>query len=68
MGLVSFSMSASIAQLLTGNTENFRHPTTIDTLKASGDTSLWDALALAVDKLTRYDQTYTGISEESLLF
>lgn len=61
MGLVSVGTSASLAQPLTPIIEKFRHA--IDTMKAGGDTSLWDALALAADQLNHYGQKYPGIKK-----
>ncbi|KAF7502960.1 hypothetical protein GJ744_004774 [Endocarpon pusillum] len=61
IGLVSFGTSPSLSQPLTGIIENFRHA--VDTLKPSGDTSLWDALALAADQLAHFGQKYPGISK-----
>jgi ubiquitin-protein ligase/Mg-chelatase subunit ChlD len=59
IGLVSFGTSPSLAQPLTAIIENFRHA--VDTMKPSGDTSLWDALALAADQLAHLGQNYPGI-------
>jgi ubiquitin-protein ligase len=59
VGLVSFGTSASLAQPLTAIIENFRHA--VDTMKPSGDTSLWAALALAADQLVHLGQSYPGI-------
>lgn len=61
IGLVSIGTSASLAQPLTEIIDNFRH--TIDTFEASGDTSLWDALALAADQLVHFGQKYPGIKK-----
>jgi ubiquitin-protein ligase len=59
IGLISIGTSASLAQPLTVVIENFRQA--IDTLEASGDTALWDALALAADQLNHFGQKYPGI-------
>jgi ubiquitin-protein ligase len=61
IGLVSFGTSPKLAQPLTGIIENFRHA--IDTLASSGDTSLWDALAVAADQLVHFGQKYPGIQK-----
>jgi ubiquitin-protein ligase/Mg-chelatase subunit ChlD len=61
IGLVSFGTSPSLSQPLTGIIENFRHA--VDTLEPSGDTSLWDALALAADQLVHFGRKYPGISK-----
>jgi ubiquitin-protein ligase len=61
VGLVSFGTSASLAQPLTAIIENFRHA--VDTMKPSGDTSLWAALALAADHLVHLGQAYPDISK-----
>lgn len=61
VGLVSFGSSTSIAQPLTATIENFRHA--IDRLEASGDTSLWDALALAADQLAHLGERWPGIKK-----
>lgn len=59
IGLVSIGTSASLVQPLSTIVENFRHA--IDKLEASGDTSLWEALALAADQLAHFGQKYPGM-------
>jgi ubiquitin-protein ligase len=59
IGLVSFGTSPSLVQPLTAIIENFRHA--VDTMKPSGDTSLWAALGLAADQLVHLGQNFPGI-------
>ena len=56
MGLITFQSSPSIAQSVTHAVENFRQK--VNHMRASGDTALWDALALANDQLSEYHQKY----------
>ena len=56
MGLVTFRSEPSLTQEITHAIENFRHE--LNNCKASGDTSLWDALSLARDTLIHYAAKY----------
>ncbi|OCL07298.1 hypothetical protein AOQ84DRAFT_342003 [Glonium stellatum] len=52
MGLITFHSTTKVSQNITHAVENFRHK--LNDMTASGDTSLWDALALANDQLNQY--------------
>ena len=52
MGLITFHSTTKVSQSITHAVENFRHK--LNDMTASGDTSLWDALALANDQLNQY--------------
>ncbi|KAL1608137.1 hypothetical protein SLS60_003076 [Paraconiothyrium brasiliense] len=56
LGLVTFRTTASLTQKITHAIENFRHE--LNSIRASGDTALWDALSLARDSLTQYATIY----------
>ncbi|KAJ4353723.1 uncharacterized protein N0V89_005453 [Didymosphaeria variabile] len=56
LGLVTFRTTASLTQNITHAIENFRHE--LNSIEASGDTTLWDALSLARDSLTQYATKY----------
>ena len=55
-GLVDISTRARLSQPITHVVENFR--TTVKSLKAFGDTALWDGLALAHDQVQEYARKY----------
>jgi len=55
-GLITFDTTAKVSQALTHVVENFRHR--VNTMKADGDTAIWDALALANDQITEYAQKF----------
>ncbi|KAL6704640.1 hypothetical protein ACN47E_008037 [Coniothyrium glycines] len=52
LGLVTFSTRAKVAQSITPALENFRHK--LSNMSASGDTAIWDSIALAQDQLQQY--------------
>jgi len=56
LGLVTFRSTASLTQEITHATENFRHQ--LNSIRASGDTALWDAIALSCDTLMQYSTKY----------
>lgn len=56
IGLIRFSNTATVAQDVTHAIENFR--SSVRQMQAGGDTSIWDALALANDRLSVYAQKY----------
>jgi uncharacterized protein YegL len=56
LGLVTFRSTASLTQEVTHAIENFRHQ--LNNIQASGDTALWDAIALARDTLLQYATKY----------
>ncbi|KAE8873449.1 hypothetical protein PTNB73_00081 [Pyrenophora teres f. teres] len=58
VGLVTFSTKALVAQKITNAVENFRHK--LNNLKASGDTAIWDSIALAQDQIQQYAEQYPG--------
>lgn len=65
MGLVTFDTAASVKTSLTHVVENFRRSTS--TMAASGDTSLWDALALCRDQLNEYSKKYPGVKKRIIV-
>ncbi|KAK3677482.1 hypothetical protein LTR78_002332 [Recurvomyces mirabilis] len=56
IGLVTVGTNAQLVKQLDGVIENFRRA--VDTMSASGDTALWDSLALAHDQLKEYSKKY----------
>ncbi|EAT77244.1 peptidylprolyl isomerase [Parastagonospora nodorum] len=56
IGLVAFGSKASVAQPITNAVENFRHK--LNNMLASGDTAIWDSIALAQDQLQTYAEKY----------
>jgi uncharacterized protein YegL len=56
IGLVTFSTKASVSQKITHAVENFRHK--LNNMAASGDTAIWDSIALALDQLQQYAKQY----------
>jgi hypothetical protein len=56
LGLVSFSTKSSVVQKITQAVENFRHK--LNNMEASGDTAIWDSIALAQDQLQDYAKHY----------
>jgi uncharacterized protein YegL len=58
IGLVTFSTKASVSQKITHAVENFRHK--LNNMAATGDTAIWDSIALAQDQLQQYAKQYTN--------
>jgi uncharacterized protein YegL len=56
IGLLTFSNKPSVSQRITHAIENFRHK--LNNMVASGDTSVWDSIALAQDQLQQYAKQY----------
>ncbi|KAI4936692.1 hypothetical protein J4E86_011309 [Alternaria arbusti] len=56
LGLITFSTRPSLSQEITHAVEEFRHK--LNNLKASGDTAIWDSIALAQDQLQEYAKQY----------
>ncbi|KAF7673903.1 hypothetical protein GT037_007669 [Alternaria burnsii] len=56
LGLVTFSNKSSLSQKITNAFEQFRHK--LNKVKASGDTAIWDSIALAQDQLLEYAKQY----------
>ncbi|KAF2866573.1 hypothetical protein BDV95DRAFT_203345 [Massariosphaeria phaeospora] len=56
MGLITFRSTATITQPITHAIENFRHQ--LSGMRHSGDTALWDSIALAQDQLKTYAKKY----------
>jgi len=56
IGLITFNSAARVAQPLTHIVEDFR--STVNQLDHSGDTALWDALALASDQVMEHANRY----------
>ena len=56
VGLVTFGTSASLSQGITHAVEDFRHH--LNNMKATGDTAVWDSIALAMDQLQQYASKY----------
>ena len=56
VGLVTFETTSKLAQAPSAIVENFRRA--IDKMEATGDTALWDALALACDELRESSRKY----------
>lgn len=56
IGLVTFSTKASVSQDITNAIENFRHK--LNPMAASGDTAIWDSIALAQDQLENYGEKF----------
>ena len=55
-GLITFNSSPKLEMKISHVMENFRRAT--QGMKANGDTSLWDALALGKDQLVEYGKKY----------
>ena len=55
-GLITFASSPKLEMKISHVMENFRRAT--QGMKAQGDTSLWDALALGKDQLLEYGKKY----------
>jgi ubiquitin-protein ligase len=64
IGLITFDDSAVVAQPLTHIIEDFR--TTVNALKAKGDTALWDALCIASDQIMTYSGQYPSAKRRIL--
>ncbi|ORX96291.1 hypothetical protein BCR34DRAFT_619726 [Clohesyomyces aquaticus] len=56
IGLVTFRTKPALAQEITHAVEQFRHQ--LNSISASGDTALWDAVSLAQDQLVQYSDKY----------
>lgn len=56
VGLVTFGSKASVTQKITPSVETCRHK--LNNMSASGDTALWDSLALALDQIQHYKENY----------
>ena len=56
VGLVPFGTTASLSQGITHAVEDFRHH--LNNMRASGDTAVWDSIALAMDQLQQYASKY----------
>lgn len=56
VGLVTFATTPNMTTDISHVIENFRRA--IDDMHATGDTALWDALALAKDQLVEYNKKY----------
>ncbi|KAI5244656.1 hypothetical protein E4T43_03593 [Aureobasidium subglaciale] len=56
IGLVTFSSTAKVSQSITHVIENFRR--SVQSMHASGDTALWDALKLSQTELLKYAEKY----------
>jgi uncharacterized protein YegL len=56
LGLVTFSTKSSVFQKITNAIEQFRHK--LNNMNASGDTAIWDSIALAQDQLQEYAKQY----------
>jgi len=56
LGLITFSTRPSLSQEITHAVEEFRHK--LNNMKASGDTAIWDSIALAQDQLQEYAKQY----------
>ncbi|CAN9388920.1 unnamed protein product [Alternaria sp. RS040] len=56
LDLVTFSNKSSLSQKITNAFEQFRHK--LNKVKASGDTAIWDSIALAEDQLLEYAKQY----------
>jgi ubiquitin-protein ligase len=56
LGLITFNTTAELKLPLTHIVENFR--STVNSLRSSGDTSLWDAIALGSDQLEEYAEKF----------
>lgn len=56
VGLVSFANTAKVDQSITHVIEDFR--ASLNSIKAGGDTAIWDALMLAQDQLVHYATKY----------
>ncbi|KAF2824079.1 hypothetical protein CC86DRAFT_421855 [Ophiobolus disseminans] len=56
VGLITFGTKASVSQGITNAVENFRHK--LNSMAPSGDTAIWDSIALAQDQLQDYTEQY----------
>ncbi|KAF2789615.1 hypothetical protein K505DRAFT_341133 [Melanomma pulvis-pyrius CBS 109.77] len=56
IGLVTIRSTATLDQEITHAVESFRHH--LNQITASGDTALWDSIALAADQLKYYSSKY----------
>ncbi|KAI5208159.1 hypothetical protein E4T39_01468 [Aureobasidium subglaciale] len=56
IGLVTFSSTAKVSQSITHVIENFRR--SVQSMHASGDTALWDALKLSQTEIVKYAEKY----------
>ncbi|KAH8659259.1 hypothetical protein BGZ60DRAFT_544304 [Tricladium varicosporioides] len=56
LGLITFRSTPDVSQSITHAVESFRHK--LNNMVATGDTALWDALALATDQLADYQRKY----------
>lgn len=65
MGLVTFDSVATVKTSLTHVVENFRRSTAM--MEATGDTSLWDALALCRDQLNESAKKYPGAKKRIIV-
>jgi ubiquitin-protein ligase/uncharacterized protein YegL len=64
IGLITFNSTARVAQPLTHIIEDFR--STVNRLDHSGDTALWDALALAGDQIMEHANKYPNAKRRIL--
>ncbi|KAK3291654.1 uncharacterized protein B0H64DRAFT_409684 [Chaetomium fimeti] len=64
LGLIKFDNTAQVAQRLSPVIENFRN--TVQELKHTGDTALWNALALARDQIQEYSAAYPDAKKRIL--
>lgn len=56
IGLIRVGSEPQVLQALTHIVENFRR--SVESMKASGDTALWDTLSLAVEQISQHAQKY----------
>lgn len=64
-GLISFAETATVAQPISHVLENFRKA--VSRLHASGDTALWDALALGRDQIQQYASRYPNAKKRIIV-
>ncbi|KAG9196250.1 hypothetical protein G6011_01371 [Alternaria panax] len=57
LGLVTFSTKSSVSQKITHALERFRH--SLNNINASGDTAIWDSMALAQDQLQSKNKAHS---------
>jgi uncharacterized protein YegL len=56
IGLVTFHSTAQVSQSITHVVENFRR--SVESMKTTGDTALWDGLALAQSEIMKHAEKY----------
>jgi uncharacterized protein YegL len=56
IGLVTFDSTAKVSQSITHVIENFRR--SVESMRATGDTALWDGLALAQAEIMKHAEKY----------